>query len=305
LNAEFWLASPDILKRSAEAIFLDSISKSDKRELQGKIDDMASNTGTGDLEVDVDGFMVEVMKTWIMIAKENLDRLDQYCLRDHVDEEALLSLDGFQFVVSHCDLTDSPHLLDSERKAITEAEYLKAIAALDGSPPAKPMDALMGALRERCVSGFAGSFSSKPSSAISVLRQTEQLEKAYSQYKSPLQQFLKGALRAKADDEHEETEDENVEGHGAVTNVEQSATQVRTSLVAFEQQLAALRLVATKVKDTGLDYQDQDMEGQQTVEAGWDTFQTLMANSFLLQRRTAPPNRPAKEAIRDAWATTA
>ena len=37
------------------------------------------------------------------------------------------------------------------------------------------------------------------------------------------------------------------------------------------------------------------------MEAGW-LLQQLMA-PFLLQRRTAPPNRPAKEAIRDASAT--
>jgi|MDSY01.2.fsa_nt_gb hypothetical protein len=307
LVAELWLASPDVLKRAANAIFLDAISKSDKRELERKIDESESMNASGHLEVNVDSFMVEIVKIWIMIAKENLDRLEKYCQRDHVDEEALFSLDGFQYVVSHCNLVDSPHLRgEFERKAITRAEYLQAISAVDGTPPVEPLDALLSALKRRCLSGFAGTLLGGDELRVaSIVRQTEQLEIAYGQYKAPLQQFLKEALRAKAEEEeaHEAGEEDAPEASGVVMGVEQCATKVRSSLVAFEQQLAAVRLASIKVKDNGLDWQDQDSEGVQAVEAGWEAFQQLMAKSFLLQRRTAPPNRPAKEAIRDAWAT--
>ena len=64
---------------------------------------------------------------------------------------------------------------------------------------------------------------------------------AYGQYKAPLQQFLKEALRAKAEEEeaHEAGEEDAPEASGVVMGVEQCATKVRSSLVAFEQQLAA------------------------------------------------------------------
>ena len=43
--------------------------------------------------------------------------------------------------------------------------------------------------------------------------------------------------------------------------------------------------------------------GINAVEVTWDAFQILMSNVFLLQKRTSPKNLPAKEFIRDAWAT--
>ena len=58
----------------------------------------------------------------------------------------------------------------------------------------------------------------------SIVRQTEQLEIAYGQYKAPLQQFLKEALRAKAEEEEARSGEEDalkrvvLSGCGAMRN---------------------------------------------------------------------------------------
>ena len=305
-TVELWLAPPDVLKRSIDPIFLDTLSSSEKRKLMQNVDSNAYMSDEGTLVSNVDFFMVEIMKSWISIIKENMDRVKKQCEVDHIDEEVLLSLSSFQSFIAKCNIIDSPYLTAANKKAITRSGYFSAISVSEGSPPLKPIEAVKTVLQNRCFAGYGGNWSSilKPRPP-SVMRQTDQIEIAYGQYKVPLQQLLRGALRVKVDESvGTATVDEEMASNdnGMVMSVEQLAIQVKTSFVAFEEKLTFLRRIVSKMKESP-DVCEQNDDGINAVEVTWDAFQILMSNVFLLQKRTSPKNLPAKEFIRDAWAT--
>lgn len=305
-TVELWLAPPDVLKRTIDPIFLDTLSSSEKRKLMQNVDSNACMSGEGTLVSNVDLFLVEIMKLWISIIEENMDRVKKQCEVDHIDEEVLLSLSSFQTFIEKCNLIDSPYLTAANKKAITRSEYFSAISAIEGSPPLKPIDAVKTVLQNRCFAGYGGNWSSilKPR-LPSMVRQTDQIEIAYGQYKVPLQQLLRGALRVKVDEsDGAATVDEEMASNdnGVVMSVEQSAIQVKTSLITFEQKLTFLRGIVCKMKESPEVCQQND-DGINAVEVTWDAFQILMSHVFILQKRISPKNLPARELIRDAWAT--